>query len=136
MEKIAKIFQFLKKYRLIAMLALIVVFMAAYRVLGSKQVKEETEESSPAPTPTQAVQTPSGDGRGMTQKMFMENLMEKFPLTPALPYPGKDFSIFYDDALSLKITLNMPDTAANRQKVLDWIKEQGVDPQTHNISWK
>ncbi|MBU2592212.1 MAG: hypothetical protein ABH867_03645 [Patescibacteria group bacterium] len=136
MEKITKIFRFLKQYQLILLLVLIVIFMAAYRVLGSKQTEKETEEISPTPTPTTMPQAVSGGGRGMTEKVFVQDLLEKFPLTPALPYQGKDFAILYTEALSLKVTLNMPDTATNRQKVLDWIKEQGVDPQTHNISWE
>lgn len=129
-----KIIAFLKKYQIVVMLVLVAIFMISYRVLGSRQTETETE-TAPTPTPTTALQ-PQGEGRGISEKVFVEKLLEQYPLTPHLPYLGKDFSIIYTNDLALDIILDIPDTAANRQKVLDWIRDQGVDPQTHNISWK
>lgn len=133
-----KIIAFLKKYQLIIGLALIAGLVVSYKLLFSSQPAQPTPlpispTPSPFPTPTPP---PEDSGQGVTEQEFAQYIADQFPLSPHLPYPGDEFSIRYLAPLKLKITVKQATSAAIRKKALDWIRSQGVDPQTHEIIWQ
>ncbi len=105
-----------------------------------------TTTKSPTITPKEKTPTPILKGFtptpeefseiGITEDNFMKNILEKFPLSPYLPYPDTKIKIWYTDPLALIITKDGAITAEKKDEILDWIKEQGVDPDTHQITWK
>lgn len=135
-----KIIAFFKKYQLIIGLALIAGLIISYKILFPNQSNQLIQPDilptpSPFISPTRKP-TKKIPGRGITEQEFAQQLIDQFPLSPYLPYPGKEFSIRYLAPLKLQITLKQATSAAIRQKALDWIQEQGVNPQTHQIVWR
>lgn len=133
-----KIIAFLKKYQLVIGLALIAGLVVSYKLLFPSQPTQPTPlpispTPSPFPTPTPISEN---SGRGVTEQDFAQYIINQFPLSYHLPYPGSEFSIRYLGPLKLEITIKQATSAAIRKKALDWIRAQGVDPQTHEIIWR
>ena len=126
-----------KTLRLILILALIAGLMLGLKILFSQE-KEKIPAlplSSPTITsfPTIAIAEPEGDPNAPLE-MRQENL-RNYPLFDYIPYKTKNWQIDYLKPLTLEIILKA-DTLAIRQEVLNWIKEKGVDPASHEIIWK
>lgn len=131
-----KLISFWKKYQLIIGLALLAGLVISYKILFPEPEKQEQALPTPSPYPIRATIPPSAAGQGITEEKFVENLLNQFPLTPYLPYPGKELAIKYTAPLALEIKIKEATSAAIREKALDWIRDQGIDPQTHEIIWK
>lgn len=138
-----KIIKFLKKYQLIIGLALIAGLLLSYKFLFSQAPTQPPRgggalpSPSPYPTsiPTQPPDSAAAGGRGIREEELVKEILSQFPLSRYLPYPGKEFSVRYIAPLTLEIT-EKEATSAARQKILDWIRSQKIDPQTHKIIWK
>lgn len=59
-------------------------------------------------------------------------ILRDYPLVPHVPYYSQQFDIDYIAPLKLKIVLK---GETSKEEVLDWIRDQGVDPATHEIKW-
>ena len=133
-----KIIAFIKKYQLIIFLALV-----ASLLFGLKMTLPP-EEEAPLPTPTpvpplsptpEPETSSSGDSLGTTEEALIEELAGKYPLTAFLPYPDKRVVILYVDVLTVEATID-PQSGITQTEVLNWIDDQGIDPQSHQIIWK
>jgi len=132
-----KVINFLRKYQLIIGLALIAGLIVSYKLLFPNQAIKPTPSPTPSPSPSPTIAIPTESfGRGTTEQEFVQHTLEQFPLGPYLPYPGNEFAIRYLAPLKLQITIKQATSAAIRQKALDWIRQQGIDPQTHEIVWR
>lgn len=150
--------KFVKKYRLIIFLAVIAGLLFGIKLLFSKQT-DTSVPGYPTPTntnlPTQKPQTPTlalstptttrkvptptlkvTDPQGTSRENFTNDVLENYPLTPNLPYPKENINLRYTAPLTLTITKEGSITAEDKQEILDWIEDQGVDPNTHEITWK
>ncbi len=89
-----------------------------------------TIKISPQPTTT------IDYGKGITEEEFVEESMSKYPLLTYLPYEEKEgVHIKYVDTLTLEITKEGSITAEDKEEILNWIEDQGVDPDTHEVRW-
>jgi hypothetical protein len=129
-----KIIEFFKKYQLIIVLAIIAGVLAGYKLFFAPQEKTGPVQITPSPSPI-PTQTP-GSGQGITEEEFVQDIIEKYPLTPYLPYPGEKYTIKYTAPKTIEVSVNQATASASRQEVLSWIEEQGVDPKTHTINWQ
>ncbi len=134
-----KLISFFKKYQLIIILAIIAGILAGFKLFSDSQ-QEPSAEITPTPTvsprpspiPTQA----DADGQGITEEEFVQELIENYPLTPYLPYPDDKYTIKYTAPKTIEISIYQATESASRQEVLDWIENQGVDPNSHQINWQ
>ena len=138
-----KIIRFFKKYQLIISLALIAGLLLGYKLLFFQTSVQPPRNGralpnpSPYPilTPTDFPNSAAAEGQGIEEKELVKEILNQFPLSRYLPYPGKEFSLRYTAPLTLEITEKEP-TSTARQKILDWIYSKGIDLQTHKIIWK
>jgi len=130
-----KVFKFIKKYQLIIFLAIIALLMGGYQLFFMNEGQQKTELLTPTPTPTIKI-TPQQSEKGISKEQAIDKLLDEFPLTPSLPYPENDANVVYTAPLTLEIRLKKTDNIERREKILDWIREQGIDPQTHKITWQ
>jgi len=130
-----KIFKFIKKYQLIIFLAVVAGLMAGYQLFFMDKNGQEAEILTPTPTPTINI-TPEQSEKGISKEQVVNKLLDEFPLTPSLPYPDDDANVVYIAPLTLEIRLKKTDNLKRREKILNWIRQQGIDPQTHEITWK
>ncbi len=126
-----KIIHFLKKYQLVIGLALLASLIASYKLLFPPP-PEPTPSAPRQPTPSPV----PASGRGISETEFARQLKQQFPLDQYLPYPGPEFIIRYLAPLKLEIIIKQATSAAMKQKALDWIRAQGVDPKSHQIIWR
>ena len=52
-----------------------------------------------------------------------------------MPFSNEDFAINYLAPLKLGVKIKGTDEEKIKQEVLQWIRNKGVDPQTHEIIW-
>lgn len=134
-----KVVVFLKKYQLVIGLALIAGLVVSYKLLFPPSPVQPLP-ASPTPTSEPTPAGPPADekiGRGITEEEFIGNILSQFPLSPYLPYPDNKIAVIrYLEPLKLEITVKQANNTVTRQKILDWIKEKGTNPQTHEIFWK
>jgi len=130
-----KVFKFIKKYQLIIFLAIIALLMGGYQLFFMNEGQQKTELLTPTPTPTIKI-TPQQSEKGISKEQAIDKLLDEFPLTPSLPYPENDANVVYTAPLTLEIRLKKTDNIERREKILDWIRAQGIDPQTHKITWR
>lgn len=65
-----------------------------------------------------------------------EKFIQKYqPLFGKVPYATADFSIDYIDKLTLEVIIRNRDVEKTKREVLQWIQSQGVDPNTHTITY-
>lgn len=134
-----KVKTFLKKYQLIILLAITASLLLGIKIFLLP--KEEVKIGQPTPTPTATPSPIKEDyGRGVTEEELEEvlrkDIVEKFPLSPYLPYPDRNIAIVYTGSLVLEIIIKNGDSLEKREKILNWIENQGIDPQTHTITWR
>lgn len=155
---------FLKKYQLIIFLAFFAGFLLVLKLLILPDTDEPgvIEDHPPTPIPEKTISPAEPDFEltptpsqlsptvpalkpppeeeeaevGITKEEFMEEVLRNYPLSPYLPYPDENISIRYTDILKLEIAKKEPFTDQEKEEVLQWIKNQGVDPETHQIIWE
>jgi hypothetical protein len=122
-----KLKSLLGDYLLITILAIIALAMLTIRVMytvsnkGKIIIKEtpKTIVSSPVPT--------GGDAE----------FNKKFPLWKLLPYTGEGFVVEkYTEPLVLKVSLVKGEKSVAIEKIIEWVKENGIDSETHKIVWE
>ncbi len=64
-----------------------------------------------------------------------ENIKKYTPLIYVTPYNSANFDVIYTDDLTLKVTIKNSDVEGTKQQVLDWIRANGVEPNTHTINY-
>jgi len=132
-----KIFKFIKKYQLIIFLVVIASLMAGYQLFFMDKSDQNADVLTPTPTPIPAINiTPEQSEKGISKDQVINKLLDEFPLTPSLPYPEDDANVVYTAPLTLEIRLKKTDNLERRESILDWIRQQGIDPQTHEITWQ
>lgn len=108
-------------------LVLVIVFLLALLF-----VRPISSPVAPTPSPTPFVF--QGDADILEKRETL--IKEQFPLLDFLPYQSKNFSIGYVGPLRLKISLWAQDQEAAKNEALSWLKEKGINPQTHLIDWE
>jgi len=90
-------------------------------------------------TPTTQLPTPLEEkGRGdpdMYEKLQIET-QNKYPLLNLTPHRESNWTLDYIGPLRFEITVKGKLTEEIKTEILTWIKNQGVDPDTHQIDWK
>lgn len=109
----------------------LLLFLIIFLYFFSNQV---TPDVGLKPTPTPSVdQVPRQGDIGVYEQQ--QKALEQTPLIDYTPYRTVDFGLTYIGPLHLKITLWAKDKLQAKEKALAWIKEKGVDPNTHQITW-
>ncbi len=130
-----------KTSRFILILAIIAGLLLGLKIILTTDKSQEKIILPPSPppsptfslSPTPKIMTPEGDLDAPLQ--IRKEIQRDYPLFDFIPYKTKNWQIDYLKPLTLEIILRS-DTLANRQEVLNWIKEKGIDPATHEIVWK
>ncbi len=150
-----KTIKFIKKYQLIIFLSALAGLLLSFKALIAP-IQEKPEKITPTPpltipsatipvSPTEipiepSYLTPSPPptyGRGIKEEEFVEQALEKYPLLPYLPYEEKKgINIKYTDTLTLEIIKEGSITAEDKEEILQWISDQGIRPDTHQITWE
>lgn len=125
-----------KKIIIGVVLFLLFLGVLLFFLFGGKQQKTAPEE---IPTPT--LKTPAaieqaGKGDPDAIKQMEESIQQGYPLFRYTPHRETNWTLDYVDALHLVVTVKGTVTEAIKTEVLNWIKDQGVDPATHQIDWK
>jgi len=126
----------LNLFALIFILAFLATILVVWQLfLAPRQAKPSPPTILPTPSPAVSSPTPTETGgRGDPLEKLTIDLSQEFPLLDFTPYQEIDFSLEYAGPRFLKVTLKQ-DTPQIKEKVFNWIKEKGVDPQTHEIKW-
>ena len=130
-----------KTSRFILILAIIAGLLLGLKIILTADKSQEKiiipPSFSPSPTfylsPTPKIMIPEGDLDAPLQ--IRKEIQRDYPLFDFIPFKTKNWQIDFLKPLTLEIILRS-DTLANRQEVLNWIKEKGIDPATHEIVWK
>jgi hypothetical protein len=146
-----KIIKYIKKYKLIIFLAVVAGILLAIKFFITT---EEEPKQAPilTPTPTITSQFPTERpisptitpgqptepfGKGITEEEFVKQTLGKYPLLPHLPYEqNENIEIAYTEPLIIEITKPGAITAEDKKEVLNWIRDKGVNPNTHEIRWQ
>lgn len=144
----SKLIDFFKKYHLIIFLAFLAGFLIilSQLILPSDEVEliDITPTPKISPTPSEFYPTippedslPPEEAKeiGISKEEFMKEILINFPLSPYLPYPDQNISIRYTDQLELEISKEGEFNDQEKEEILQWISDQGVDPDTHQIIW-
>jgi hypothetical protein len=131
-----KIIEFLKKYQLIIVLAVIAGVLGGYKLFFAPQEDQAPGQITPTPSPSPIPTQSQEDGQGITEDEFVQDIVDQYPLTPHLPYPDEKYTIKYTDTLTIEVSVNQATESASQQEVLEWIEDQGVDPDSHTINWQ
>lgn len=127
---------FNKKIIIIIVIFVLLLGLLLFFLFSGKQKGTETEVA-PTPTPvTPVTLEETGQGDPNAFQKLEEATVTGYPLFPKTPYRTTNWTLDYVDALHLVVTVKGPVTEAIKTEVLNWIKDQGVDPATHQIDWK
>lgn len=124
-----------KKIIIVAILFLLLVGLILFFIFGGSGQKPATD-GLPTPTtetPTVFEQTGQGDPNAFQE--LEKVTVTGYPLFPKTPHRETNWTLDYVDALHLAVTVKGTITEAIKTEVLKWIKDQGVDPATHQIDW-
>ncbi len=129
----------MKRYFLIIVLTFVATGMVVTRlkyqedgfereVIETKNLNTEIEsEPDLIITPTEAVES--------EDEVF--ELDPDYPLWRSLPYYGKGYIVDrYVESLKLVVKIKGIDKEIVEEDVYEWIKENGVDPESHTIEWE
>lgn len=58
-----------------------------------------------------------------------------YPLLEFVPYETEGFWVTYSGPLALKVTIKKGSSKTLEPNVIQWIKNHGVDPSSHQIRW-
>ena len=145
---------FFQKYQLIIGLAFLAGLIISYKILFPQhQINQKPQNSLnptpttwPKPTPT-PIPFPTIDPSAsyLPNQEIIEGLKKEqeraeknYPLWKLLPYNTNDFIISHYTA---PLTLVVKKKSSKKidfleKEVRNWIRKQGVDPQTHQIIWR
>lgn len=124
-----------KKYLLIFGLVFMVILLAILTIRDKNQPPSVTLPS-PSPLPSPSIMPtvpPKADPKYYEE--INDLFLKRHPLAPYLPFENEDFAIDYIGPLKLVVELKTA-TQSAKQETLDWIQQQGVDPQSHEIIFK
>lgn len=125
-------------FLLIFFLSLLATVLAVWKLfLAPKPTPPPLIPPSVSPTPTVSpLPTPFwGRGDPNIEKEIYKKTQNDYPLLPFVPYQTLNWKVDYIAPLALEITLKK-DTLEIRQKVLNWIQDKGVNPDSHQIEWR
>lgn len=125
----------MKKKTIIVITCFFVILILFLWFLFNQKPKE-TEKPFAEITPTPIPIEETGEGDPNAFQKLEEETIKGYPLFPKTPHREDNWTLDYVDALHLEVTVKGTITAAIKTQVLDWIKDQGVDPSTHQIDWK
>jgi hypothetical protein len=124
-----------KKIIIGSLLFLLFLGLILFFLFGGKQKQTETE-GIPTPTPeVPPVVEQIGKGDPDAIKQMGEAIQQGYPLFSFTPHRETNWTLDYVDALHLVVTVKGTITEAVKTEVLSWIREQGVDPATHQLDW-
>jgi len=64
-----------------------------------------------------------------------ESVLERYPLVKYVPFENDSFSLDYTAPLTLSVRIKSGDKTSVKWQVYEWLKEKGVDPDSHDINW-
>lgn len=122
---------FIKKYSVVIFLFFLVIVLFFLKFLYGEKVSNRTAVTESTPTSTVAIKpTP-------TIELSMD-VVGNYPLYKLMPYETDDFIVSgYIEPLILNVkTLNKSKSLSEIEgEVRNWIKENGVNPDSHKIIW-
>lgn len=125
-----------KKIIIGVLLFLLFSGLILFFLFGGKQSEKPQEE---IPTPTPEISFPieqTGKGDPNALQRLEDETVKDYPLFPNTPHRETNWTLDYVGAMHLEVTVKGTVTEAIKTEVLTWIKDQGVDPATHQIDWK
>ncbi len=131
-----KAIKFFKKYQLIIVLAIIAGVLGGYKLFFASQEDQGPGQITPTPLPSPIPTQSQEDGQGITEEEFVQDIINQYPLTPYLPYPEEKYTIIYTGPKTIEVEINQATESASRDEVLNWIEDQGLDPDSHTINWQ
>lgn len=122
-----KLKNLLGEYWLVTVLAVIALSMLIIRVVYTIGGKENTNIQA-TPTALPVVLTPT------TSKVDYE---KNYPLWQLLPFTGEGFVVEkYLQPLVLKVSIVKGEKVGITKKIVEWMEENGVNPELHSIVWE
>lgn len=127
-------------FLLILILATIATSLIFWRVFVAPTPSIPTPTITPIPTPTKFIlptpTLPVKEEIGESPTDILESLKERFPLIEFLPYETERFSIDYIAPFHLQVKIkNTEQVEEIKLEVINWIREKGINPKTHQIDW-
>jgi len=101
---------------------------------GNRKKEETTAIPTPTPEIPESLEK-TGQGDPNAFQKLEEKTTKGYPLFPKTPHREKNWTLDYVDAMHLVVTVKGTITETIKAEVLTWIRNQGVDPDTHKIDW-
>jgi len=116
------------EYFLITILGIVALLMLSIRLvykINNKETKQPVPLTITLPTTT-PVPTDTEEEFG-----------KKFPLWKLLPYAGEGFVVEkYTEPLTLKVLVEQGSKEKAAEKVIEWMEENQIEAETHNVVWE
>ena len=133
---------FIKKHSIVIFLVFLVIVLGLLRFFYGN-TGENTTTITPTSTPTTTQKNTTENNPAVTAKPTFNpelsvDVAGNYPLLKLMPYQTSDFIVdSYIEPLILNVKiLNKDKTLSEIEtKVRQWIKENGADPNTHQIIW-
>jgi hypothetical protein len=119
----------------IIIIAAIFLFLLVFYLYLNFSSQKPNKETVPSPTPTAVLGPEEGKGDPDFLDYLQKGAAEKFPLINAMPHAEATWSIDYLGPLHLEVIVKDKNVEKVKEEVLAWIKNQEVDPTTHQIDW-
>jgi hypothetical protein len=91
-------------------------------------IKQSLPTSSPATTSSEL-----GDPEAVEK--IAKSVLERYPLIKYVPFENENFYLNYSAPLVLSVKIKSGDKTDIKWQVYEWLKEKGVDPDSHEIKW-
>lgn len=87
-------------------------------------------------SPTSSPATASSEiGDPEAVEKIAKSVLERYPLIKYVPFENENFYLNYSDPLVLSVKIKSGDKTDIKWQVYEWLKEKGVDPDSHEIEW-
>jgi hypothetical protein len=86
--------------------------------------------------PTSSPATGSSEiGDPEAVEKIAKSVLERYPLVKYVPFENDNFALDYSAPLILSVKIKSGDKTDIKWQVYEWLKEKGVDPDSHQIEW-
>jgi hypothetical protein len=117
----------------IIIIALLFIFLLGFYLYLN--FSSQKNNQGPVPTPTIGIDQGGGKGDPNYYNYLQQVATDNFPLIDSMPHAEATWSIDYLGPLHLEVIVKDKNVEKVKEEVLAWIKNQEVDPTTHQIDW-
>ena len=88
---------------------------------------------TPPAEPSGSIENELGDPDAVEK--IAKSVIERYPLVKYVPFENEYFSLNYSAPLVLSVKIKSGDKTDIKWQVYEWLKDKGVDPDSHQIEW-